>query len=338
MKHSFLKRQQLIRQIKAQFTQELAEALNLAEVQAPLLSECGTGVQDELSGKEQSVKVAIKAIPNKTYEVVHSLAKWKRQVLGEYGFSEGEGILTHMKALRPDEEILGQKHSVYVDQWDWEKVITDKQRSVGYLKHTVGLIYSALLNTIERIPDIRAVGTALPKKVYFIHSETLAQQYPELSPKQRERAITQTHGAVFIIGIGARLSDGKPHDMRAPDYDDWSSIAETGETGLNGDLLVWHEAIDDALELSSMGIRVDKKSLQRQLELSHVPSKATLPWHRSLLEGKLPLTVGGGIGQSRVAMFLMQENHIAKVQTSVWPDDVQQSVKPPLEFKQAMPI
>lgn len=338
MKHSFIKRQQLIKDIKAQFTQQLAQALNLAEVQAPLLSECGTGVQDDLSGQEQSVKVAIKAIPNKTYEVVHSLAKWKRQVLGEYGFSEGEGILTHMTALRPDEEMLGQKHSVYVDQWDWEKVITDKQRSVGYLKHTVGLIYSALLNTIERIPDIRAVGTALPKKVYFIHSETLAQQYPELSSKQRERAFTKAHGAVFIIGIGAPLNDGQAHDARAPDYDDWSSVSESGEIGLNGDLLVWHDAIDDALELSSMGIRVDEAALKRQLELSEQQFKLLLPWHQSLLNGMMPLTIGGGIGQSRVAMFLMQESHIARVQASVWPDAVTQSLRADLENKETMPI
>ena len=338
MKHSFIKRQQLIRQIKTQFTQELVSALNLIEVQAPLLSECGTGVQDDLSGKEQSVKVSIKAIPNKTYEVVHSLAKWKRQLLGEYGFSEGEGILTHMTALRPDEESLGHKHSVYVDQWDWEKVIAEHDRSVAYLKCTVRRIYAALLRTVECIPEIRARGLELPDDIYFIHSETLAQQYPELSSKQREREITKAYGAVFIIGIGARLSDGQAHDARAPDYDDWSTVSETGETGLNGDLLVWHEAIDDALELSSMGIRVDKAALKRQLELSQQQSKACLPWHKSLIGGKMPLTIGGGIGQSRVVMFLMQDSHIAKVQASVWPEEVTQSLQSDLENKEAMPI
>lgn len=338
MKYSFIKRQQNIQKIKRQFTHELASTLDLVEIQAPLLSECGSGVQDDLSGNEQSVKVAIKAIPNKTYEVVHSLAKWKRQVLGEYGFDEGEGVLTHMAALRPDEDTLGCKHSVYVDQWDWEKVISKQNRTVAYLKSTVRRIYSALQQTIECLPNITARELGLPEDIYFIHSEALAQQYPELSSKQRERKITKAHGAVFIIGIGARLSDGQVHDARAPDYDDWSSLTETGETGLNGDLLVWHEAIDDALELSSMGIRVDKAALKRQLDLTQQQSKCHLPWHQLLLNDQLPLTMGGGIGQSRLVMFLMQESHIANVQASVWPEETTQSFASDLEFKEAMPI
>lgn len=320
MKATYIQQQQLIQRAKQSFTEHLCDALGLIEVQAPILSEAGSGVQDDLSGWEKPVSVQVSAIPERDYQVVHSLAKWKRQTLAKYQFEEGEGIVAQMRALRPDEEQLGPKHSVYVDQWDWEKVISDKQRSIAYLQETVGAIYSALKQTEASLTAVVPHDPQLPDDVVFVHSETLAQQYPQLTPKQREREVVKEHGAVFIIGIGADLSDGQAHDVRAPDYDDWSTPSVDGFTGLNGDLLVWHAGLDDALELSSMGIRVDQDALLRQLEKSRQQHRAELPWHQALLTGELPLTIGGGIGQSRVVMQLLQLDHIGKVQCSVWPD------------------
>ena len=319
----FVRQQTIIRTIKQTFSGQLAEALNLVAVEAPILSEQGSGIQDDLSGHEQAVAVRVKAIPEKQFEVVHSLAKWKRQTLAKYGFAVGEGIITDMRALRPDEDSLGAKHSVYVDQWDWEQVISETQRSSEYLKQVVATIYAALKRTEQRLSEQFGVPACLSPSLHFIHSQELVERYPQLTPKQRERAITREHGSVFIMGIGSPLTDGQAHDVRAPDYDDWSSIADDGRTGLNGDLLVWHEAIDDALELSSMGIRVDADALVRQLQLSRQQHRAQLPWHQSLLTGELPLTIGGGIGQSRVVMQLLQLDHIAKTHCSVWPQAIQ---------------
>jgi len=318
--------QQKIQFVKNSFTQQLQRQLGLIEVQSPILSEHGSGVQDDLSGWEKAVAVNVKAVPNKKYEVVHSLAKWKRYTLGRYGFGAGEGIVTQMKALRPDEETLSPVHSVYVDQWDWEKVITQQQRSLEYLTQTVERIYSALQQTEQQYVEQYGGACNLPETIQVVHAEDLIKAYPTLTAKQRERKVTKQYGAVFLVGIGGELSHGYPHDARAPDYDDWSSVNEQGSTGLNGDILVWHPALDDALELSSMGIRVDQHALKRQLSLSRQEEKLELPWHQSLLAGELPLTIGGGIGQSRVVMQLLQSDHIAKVQCGVWPDPIAEAL------------
>ncbi|MFQ7167692.1 MAG: aspartate--ammonia ligase, partial [Streptococcus sp.] len=231
----------------------------------------------------------------------------------------------NMKALRPDEDSLDATHSVYVDQWDWEKVIPDGHRNIAYLKETVETIYKVIRLTelaVEARYDIEAI---LPKKITFIHSEELVEKYPDLTPKEREDAITKEYGAVFLIGIGGVLPDGKPHDGRAPDYDDWTTESENGYHGLNGDILVWNEQLGHAFELSSMGIRVDEDALKRQVEITGDQDRLKLDWHQALLHGLFPLTIGGGIGQSRMAMFLLRKKHIGEVQTSVWPDAVRES-------------
>jgi len=318
--------QQKIQFVKSLFTQQLQLQLGLIEVQSPLLSELGTGVQDDLSGWEKAVAVKVKAVPDKEYEVVHSLAKWKRYTLGRYGFGAGEGIVTQMKALRPDEEALSSIHSVYVDQWDWEKVITEEQRSLAYLIQTVERIYAVLRQTEQQYIEQHGGTGTLPEKIHVVHAEDLITAYPSLTAKQRERKVVKQHGAVFLVGIGGELSHGHAHDVRAPDYDDWSSVNEQGSTGLNGDIIVWHPGLDDALELSSMGIRVDQQALKRQLAISQQEEKLQLPWHQSLLAGELPLTIGGGIGQSRVVMQILQSDHIAKVQCGVWPEAIAEAL------------
>ena len=325
---AFIQRQQQISAIKRAFTQFLAEELHLIEVEAPILTDPRAGEQDTLSGSENAVKVSVRALAT-DFEVVHSLAKWKRQVLATYGFSAPQtpalnpapkplGILTHMKALRPDEECLSPIHSVYVDQWDWEQVIAPSQRSYARLKASANAVYTTLKRTHEHLQKTYPSTLQLPESLTFISAEALLQRYPNLNAKARERAITQEYKAVFVTGIGAPLSDGQRHDTRAPDYDDWSSIDEHGQQGLNGDLLVWSDALDDVMELSSMGIRVDAAALTTQLERAGRQESAQLPWHQALLQGKLPASVGGGIGQSRVCMFLMQLTHIGYVQSGVW--------------------
>ena len=257
MKKSFIHQQEEISFVKNTFTQYLIDKLDVVEVQGPILSKVGDGMQDNLSGIENPVTVNVLQIPDATYEVVHSLAKWKRHTLARFGFNEGEGLVVNMKALRPDEDSLDATHSVYVDQWDWEKVIPDGHRNIAYLKETVETIYKVIRLTelaVEARYDIEAI---LPKKITFIHSEELVEKYPDLTPKEREDAITKEYGAVFLIGIGGVLPDGKPHDGRAPDYDDWTTESEDGYRGLNGDILVWNEQLGHAFELSSMGIRVD---------------------------------------------------------------------------------
>lgn len=325
MKKSFIHQQEEISFVKNTFTQYLIAKLDVVEVQGPILSRVGDGMQDNLSGIENPVSVNVLKIPEAQFEVVHSLAKWKRHTLARFGFNEGEGLVVNMKALRPDEDSLDQTHSVYVDQWDWEKVIPDGKRNLAYLKETVETIYKVIRLTelaVEARYDIEAI---LPKKITFIHTEDLVKRYPDLSPKERENAITKEFGAVFLIGIGGELSDGKPHDGRAPDYDDWTSETEDGYHGLNGDILVWNEQLQSAFELSSMGIRVDEDALKRQVAITGDFDRLEFDWHKSLLNGLFPLTIGGGIGQSRMAMFLLRKNHIGEVQTSVWPQSVRES-------------
>ena len=322
MKKTFILQQQEISFVKNTFTQNLIEQLGIIEVQGPILSEVGNGMQDNLSGIEKAVQVNVKCIPNAVYEVVHSLAKWKRHTLARFHFKEGEGLFVHMKALRPDEDSLDQTHSVYVDQWDWEKVIPEGRRNFAYLKETVRSIYRAIRLTELAVEARFDIPSSLPKEITFVHSEDLVKRYPDLSSKERENAICKEYGAVFLIGIGGKLSDGKPHDGRAPDYDDWTTESENGYKGLNGDILVWNDVLGSAFELSSMGIRVDEDTLRRQVAITGDEDRLQLEWHKALLNGLFPLTIGGGIGQSRLAMFLLRKKHIGEVQTSVWPQSV----------------
>lgn len=310
-----------IKLIKDTFQKHLAKALNLRRVTAPLFVLANTGINDDLSGTEKAVNFKIKAVDNKKAEVVHSLAKWKRTKLAAYGIPAGYGLYTDMNAIRADEE-LDNLHSLYVDQWDWEKTINPTDRNLDYLKETVRKIYGALKETeavvYEQFPHITPT---LPEEISFIHSEELVRRYPGLTPKQRENEIAREMGAVFIIGIGAELSDGKPHDMRAPDYDDWSTENEDGFNGLNGDIILWNRVLETSFELSSMGIRVDKESMLRQLELAGANDRLELQFHKALTEGKLPASIGGGIGQSRLCMYLLQKAHIGEVQASIWPEE-----------------
>ncbi|HEM3683363.1 TPA: aspartate--ammonia ligase [Streptococcus suis] len=322
MKKSFIHQQEEISFVKNTFTQYLKDKLEIVEVQGPILSRVGDGMQDNLSGVENAVTVNVKLIPDATYEVVHSLAKWKRHTLARFGFNEGEGLFVHMKALRPDEDSLDPIHSVYVDQWDWEKVIPDGRRNLAYLKETVEHIYKAIRLTELAVEARYDIESVLPKKITFIHTEDLVKNFPDLTPKERENVVAKEYGAVFLIGIGGELADGKPHDGRAPDYDDWTSPSEAGYKGLNGDILVWNEALGSAFELSSMGIRVDEEALKRQVAITGDEDRLEFDWHRALLNGLFPLSIGGGIGQSRLAMFLLRKKHIGEVQSSVWPQEV----------------
>ena len=322
MKKSFIHQREEISFVKNTFTQYLIDKLDVVEVQGPILSKVGDGMQDNLSGIENPVTVNVLQIPDATYEVVHSLAKWKRHTLARFGFNEGEGLVVNMKALRPDEDSLDQTHSVYVDQWDWEKVIPEGRRNFAYLKETVRSIYRAIRLTELAVEARFDIPSSLPKEITFVHSEGLVKRYPDLSSKERENAICKEYGAVFLIGIGGKLSDGKPHDGRAPDYDDWTTESENGYKGLNGDILVWNAELGKAFELSSMGIRVDESALRLQVGLTGDEDRLKMDWHQDLLNGKLPLTIGGGIGQSRMAMLLLHKKHIGEVQSSVWPKEM----------------
>lgn len=327
MKKQFIQKQQQISQVKSFFSRQLEQQLGLIEVQAPILSRLGDGTQDNLSGSEKAVQVKVKTLPDATFEVVHSLAKWKRKTLGSYDFGAGEGLYTHMKALRPDEDRLTPIHSVYVDQWDWERVMGDGERSLDYLKSTVRSIYAAIKATEAEVSREHGLTPFLPEQIHFVHSETLLQRYPDLDAKGRERAIAKELGAVFLIGIGGKLSHGKSHDVRAPDYDDWTTPAADGLAGLNGDIVVWSPVLQDAFELSSMGIRVDAAALKRQLALTGDEERMKLEWHQSLLRGDMPQTIGGGIGQSRLVMLLLQLSHIGQVQCGVWSPEVRGAVE-----------
>ncbi|MCR5394131.1 MAG: aspartate--ammonia ligase [Bacteroidales bacterium] len=311
-----------IKSIKDFFLASLSTELRLRRVTAPLFVLRGLGMNDDLNGVERAVSFPIKDMNEARAEVVHSLAKWKRYTLAEYNIDPGFGIVTDMNAIRADEE-LDNLHSLYVDQWDWCRVMTAEERNITFLKKIVNKIYSAILRTefmiCEEYPSIRHF---LPEEVHFIHSEQLLQMYPDLTPKEREDAICRKYGAVFIMGIGGKLSDGKEHDLRAPDYDDWTSPNEEGYKGLNGDLLIWYPILDRSIELSSMGIRVDKEALLRQLALTGKEDRKELFFHKRLLEGKLPLSIGGGIGQSRLCLILLHKAHIGETQCSIWPEDM----------------
>lgn len=322
---SFKEQQQRISFVKQFFAEQLAKNLSLIEVQAPILSQVGDGIQDNLSGTEKAVQVKVKAIPQSQFEVVHSLAKWKRKILSMHHFPVGEGVYTNMKALRPDEDQLSPIHSVYVDQWDWEKVMRPEDRNLGYLKQTVEKIYAAIKATESAVSDKYHLSRFLPESITFIDSEQLLKRYPDLSPKERENAITKELGAVFLNGIGGDLSNNEKHDVRAPDYDDWSSDNEMGSKGLNGDILVWNPILNSAFEISSMGIRVNPEALKRQLKATNDEDRLQYAWHKALVDGDLLQTIGGGIGQSRLAMLLLQQKHIGQVQSSVWNDVTHQN-------------
>ncbi|KZN52030.1 aspartate--ammonia ligase [Pseudoalteromonas luteoviolacea] len=328
MKAQYLKTQQQIARVKSVFSAQLTEQLGLVEVQAPILAKVGDGIQDNLSGTEKAVSVKVKTLADSEFEVVHSLAKWKRKTLGDYGFEVGEGLYTHMKALRPDEDRLSPIHSVFVDQWDWEKVICgDSQRNLVTLKETVQTLYQCIKHTEKSISQEFGTDVFLPEKITFVHAEELRAMYPDFTAKQREKAIAQEYGAVFLIGIGGELGDGKIHDVRAPDYDDWSTATCEKYQGLNGDIIVWNPVLEDAFEISSMGIRVSPDSLAHQLEISDAQERLEFDWHKALLAGELPQTIGGGIGQSRLVMLLLQKQHIAQVQVGVWPEALKQDIE-----------
>lgn len=325
MQISFKEQQQRISFVKQFFAEKLAEKLSLIEVQAPLLSKVGDGVQDNLSGTENAVQVRVKTINNAQFEVVHSLAKWKRKILSNHHFTIGEGLYANMKALRPDEDCLSPIHSVYVDQWDWEKVIRPEDRTLTYLKRTVEKIYSAIKATEKAVSEKYHLSRFLPESITFMDSEQLLKRYPNLSPKERENSITKELGAVFLIGIGGKLSNNEKHDVRAPDYDDWSTDNEMGSKGLNGDILVWNPVLNSAFEISSMGIRVDSETLKRQLKITGDENRLQFAWHQALVNGELLQTIGGGIGQSRLVMLLLQQKHIGQVQASVWDESTKQN-------------
>ena len=311
-----------IRLIKDFFQTNLAFELNLMRVTAPLFVKAGTGINDNLNGIEKPVSFSMKMLDGQTAEIVQSLAKWKRMALAELGFSPGEGLYTDMNAIRPD-ETLDNLHSLYVDQWDWEHVITAEQRTVPFLKKTVKALYDVIRRTEKYICfEYHGLTPLLPDDITFVHSEELEQQYPDLTPTEREYEACKQYGAIFVIGIGGALRCGKPHDGRAPDYDDWSTPAGNGYKGLNGDIVVYYPRLDCALELSSMGIRVDPAALRRQLELTGTTERSTLLFHQKLLNGELPLSVGGGIGQSRLSMFYLRKAHIGEIQASIWPDEM----------------
>ena len=302
--------EQAIKKVKDFFERDLAIELNLTRVSAPLFVDAKSGINDNLNGTERPVGFDI--FSGEKFEIVHSLAKWKRYALKKYGFNQGEGLYTDMNAIRRDEE-TDNIHSIFVDQWDWEKIIAKEERTVETLKKTVKLIYAALRHTeyyITREYDF--IGNLLPEKIHFVTTGELEEMYPDKTRKEREYIAAKEHGAIFLMQVGGKLKDGKPHDGRAPDYDDWS---------LNGDIIVYYPILDMALELSSMGIRVDETALLSQLRESGCEDRKALPFHKALLSGELPYTVGGGIGQSRMCMFFLRKAHIGEVQTSYWDEE-----------------
>lgn len=322
-KKEILKTERSLSHLKQTFANKLCEALNLYPISSPMIVREGTGINDDLSGLERAVSFPVKFLDDKRAVVVHSLAKWKRIRLQELNMDPYEGILTDMRALRPDEE-TSPIHSIYVDQWDWELKINNSDRNLEYLTGVVKRIYEVLLYTEQNIYEQFQIPPVLPKNITFIQSQQVLDMFPDLTPKQREHAVTKKYGAVFIIGIGNKLSNGEPHDKRSADYDDWTTPTHQGYQGLNGDLLVWDEIQGQSLELSSMGIRVDKKALLYQLELENLQNRSELFYHNLLLNDKLPLCIGGGLGQSRICMFLLKKQHIGQVQASIWPEHIKQ--------------
>ena len=312
---TYLEKLIMIGEIKKYFESQLEKRLELIKVQAPLFVKTSSGLQDRLSGKEKAVSFTK---DDEKFEIVHSLAKWKREALGKYEFPLHTGLYTDMKAIRKDEEV-DEIHSLYVEQWDWEKVISKEDRTVDYLKQTVTSIYKAIRQTSLMLKQkYHFLELTLPKTVYFITSQELEDLYPELDPKEREKRITKEKKVVFIIGIGDKLKSGKPHDLRSPDYDDWS---------LDGDLLIYDKKLDKAIELSSMGIRVDEDSLLTQLEKSKTMDRVELPYHQKILKKELPYTIGGGIGISRICLLLLEKEHIAEIQASSWQDKTIKELK-----------
>ncbi len=310
--------EQAIKLIKDNFERNLAAELKLSRITSPLFVPSGSGINDDLSGIERPVRFPVKNLGEQEMEIVQSLAKWKRMALAKYKYSPGFGIYTDMNALRPD-DIIDATHSIYVDQWDWELVMLPEERTQYFLYEIVRRIYAVLLRcefiVYEEYPKLKPI---LPNKILIIHAEELRERWPDLDPEEREEKICKEAGAVFISGIGGALKDGKSHGSRAPDYDDWSSMGEDGNIGLNGDILIWDTVRERAMELSSMGIRVDAKTLLHQLEVRNLGERAKLYWHKRLLAGDFPQTIGGGIGQSRLCMFLLKKTHIGEVQSSVW--------------------
>ncbi len=312
-KYGIMETEKAIKIIKDFFESELSKTLNLTRISAPLFVKRSTGLNDNLNGVERPVSFEMKDYEGETIEIIHSLAKWKRLALKRYGVEKGEGIYTDMNAIRRDEE-LDNTHSIYVDQWDWEKVIGKEDRNLSFLEDTVKKIYSVFLKTEKMLAEkYDKYDRFLPEEVTFITSQELEDMYPELSPGERENKFAKEKGAIFISQIGKVLNSGQKHDGRAPDYDDWN---------LNGDLIMWNPVLESSLELSSMGIRVDESSLQEQLEILGLEERRELEYHKMLLNGELPLTIGGGIGQSRICMFLLQKAHIGEVQASIWSDDI----------------
>ncbi|MGF7058726.1 aspartate--ammonia ligase [Brassicibacter mesophilus] len=302
-----------IKKLKDFFEEELAKELNLTRVSAPLFVRPETGLNDNLNGIEKPVSFMVRSDNNSKLEIVHSLAKWKRMALHKYGFKPDEGLYTDMNAIRPDED-LDNIHSIYVDQWDWEKVIEKTQRNEETLKSIVSGIFGVFKRTEDYVSNLYPqLARILPEEITFITTQELEDKYPQLTPKEREHAISKEKKAVFIMKIGDVLKSGIKHDGRSPDYDDWD---------LNGDIIFWNPVLNQGLELSSMGIRVDANALSRQLQKADCEDRSELEYHKLLLEEKLPLTIGGGIGQSRICMFFLQKAHIGEVQASIWPEDM----------------
>ena len=310
-----------IKMVKDRFQERLSRSLNLRRVTAPLFVLSGMGINDDLNGVEPPVNFPIAGMNGRRAEVVHSLAKWKRMKLGAYDIAPGYGLYTDMNAIRTTEE-LDNLHSLYVDQWDWEQVITPAQRNLATLREVVKKIYAAIRETEEDVYQaFPHITPRLPKEIHFFQSEDMLHLFPGKTSWEREAAAARQYGAIFVVGIGAPLSNGQPHDGRAADYDDWSSLNESGYPGLNGDIIVWDNILEVPFELSSMGIRVDATALRRQLEMRGQLDRLSLPFHRALMEGRLPQSIGGGIGQSRLCMYLLQKAHIGEVQASIWPEE-----------------
>lgn len=302
-----------IKKVKDFFEKALAANLNLTRVSAPLFVDPESGLNDNLNGVERPVDFDIMEQNGRVVEIVHSLAKWKRHALGRYGFSHGEGLYTDMNAIRRDEE-TDNVHSIFVDQWDWERIIDKEERNTDTLRGIVRKVYQALQETEDYMAmQYKYIRKSLPQEIVFITTQELEDQYPDKTPKEREYEAVRKHGAIFLMQIGDKLASGEPHDGRAPDYDDWS---------LNGDIIVYYPVLDMAFEISSMGIRVDETALKEQLVKAGCPEREKLPFQKEILEKKLPYTIGGGIGQSRICMFFLKKAHIGEVQASMWPDDV----------------
>ena len=307
-----------IKFVKDSFEKSLAENLNLTRVSAPILVFSDTGLNDDLNGVERAVKFDILGLNGKNAEIVHSLAKWKRTALKKYGFKKGSGLYTDMNAIRRDDSI-DNIHSIYVDQWDWEKVISSEDRTVEYLKNTVSTIVSVLYDVNENAKKLfPTLDLKLNKEVKFITTLEAEELYPDLTAKERENALAKKYGSVFLMQIGNKLRNGKPHDGRAPDYDDWA---------LNGDILIYNEVLDSAFEISSMGIRVDENSIISQLKERGMENRLEYDYHKAIVNKELPLTIGGGIGQSRLCMLILQKAHIGEVQASLWPDGLEEEAK-----------